>query len=93
MVHELHPLSISDWLHFARFSFNGSLGSFSSELPDTRHHGRYTRAGTRACSETLPFVAPCPREPNPVTFGLTWIRADRLVGDKITDGLTGRLVD
>jgi hypothetical protein len=29
------------------------------------------------------------REPNPFTFGLTWIRADRLVGDKITDGLSG----
>jgi hypothetical protein len=49
------------------------IGSFSSELTDTRHHGRYTRAGTRACSETSPFVAPCPlgaESPNPLTWEL-----------------------
>jgi hypothetical protein len=64
---------------------NNFIWSFSSELTDTRH-GRYTRAGTRACSETSPFVAPCPPgSESRNTFSLIWIRADRLVGDTITD--------
>src|SRR5258706_11843172 len=48
------------------------IGSFSSELTDTRHHGRYTRAGTRACSETSPFVAPC----SPGTESPRYLRPD-----------------
>src|ERR1700686_5607953 len=84
--------TVPGWPTLARPS--NFIGSFSSELPDTRHHGRYTSAGTRACSETSPFVAPCPPgTESSETFGPTWIRADRLVGDTIANGFTGHGTD
>src|SRR5882757_3312400 len=39
-----------------------SSGRFRANSPHTHHHGRYTLVGARACSDTSPFVAPCPRK-------------------------------
>jgi len=76
VVQELPPLSTSDRLHLPRSSSTVPgwptltrpglfIGSFSSDSPHTHHRGRYTLVPACACSEALPFVAPCPREANP----------------------------
>ena len=99
VVHELPPLSTSDWLHLPRSSFNGSRlawldaakyfqsGRFRANSPHTHHHDRYTLVGASACREASPFVAPCLREADPA---IPSVRADRLAGDTIADGGSSR---